>query len=66
LDPIAAKPQQFHDTRAVFQTRLHEANGGQLGDLLSSTAMITGGLWYYSRLYESGFRILPLSRNKVV
>jgi hypothetical protein len=50
--------------KQIWTQRLYEANGGVVGDAVSTQWALTAGLVSYARLRAGGFRMAPFTAAK--
>lgn len=65
LNPEFAERETVLQRRSLFQQRLIEAKGGEVGLIYYNTLTFTFALCSYSYLRSTGFRVFPVRPAKV-
>ncbi len=65
LDPANAESMSSQQRGRVWSQRVSEANGGQAGEMLAHQMSVTTMLVTYTMMRRTGFRVMPLTPNKL-
>jgi len=64
LDPANAEMETFIQRRHLWNQRVYEAQGGEVGLIYKNTLGVTFGLCSFSYLRSTGFRMFPIQMRK--